>query len=121
MWKYFENKDLRIVEIPSEDTKIIEFNQYQAQFIIEEDLERLIEKIDGCKNNPESSSTSKVGERIPADVRYSRLYIPYSISTISSFKSIEKKHDVFRGKDWIKKFCEYLREHSMEIINIKQK
>ena len=34
MWKYFENKDLCIVEIPSEDTKIIEFNQYQAQFII---------------------------------------------------------------------------------------
>ena len=99
MWKYFENKDLCIVEVPSEDTKIIEFNQYQAQFIIWEDLECLIEKIDGCKNNPESSSTTKVGEHILAGIRYSWFYIPYSISTISSFKSIEKKHDVFRGKD----------------------
>ena len=26
----------------------------------------LIEKIDGCKNNPENSSTTKVGEHIPS-------------------------------------------------------
>ena len=42
--------------IPSEDTKILEFNQYQksdkAPFIIYVDLECLIEKIDGSKNNP---------------------------------------------------------------------
>ena len=41
----------------SEDTKVLEFNQYQkynkAQFIIYADLEFLIKKIDGCKNNPE--------------------------------------------------------------------
>ena len=41
----------------SEDTKILEFNQYQkfdkAPFIIYVDLECIIEKIDGCKNNPE--------------------------------------------------------------------
>ena len=38
------------------DTKILEFNQYQksdkAPSIIYADLERLIEKIDVCKNNP---------------------------------------------------------------------
>ena len=37
--------------MPSEDTKIIEFNQYQksdkAPFIIYADLESIIEKIDG--------------------------------------------------------------------------
>ena len=39
----------------SKDTKILEFNKYQksdkAPFIIYADLEYLIEKIDGCKNN----------------------------------------------------------------------
>ena len=39
--------------MPSEDTKILEFNQYQkfdkAQFVIYADLQCLIEKIDGCK------------------------------------------------------------------------
>ena len=41
----------------SEDTKILEFNQYKksdkAPFFIFADREYLIEKIDGCKNNPE--------------------------------------------------------------------
>ena len=39
---------------------------------------------------------------------------------ISSFKSIEKKHDVYRFKDSIKTFCESLREHTMKIINFKK-
>ena len=50
--------------MPSEDTKILEFNQYQksnkAPFIINAACKCLIEKIDGCKNNPENSSTTKV-------------------------------------------------------------
>ena len=40
---------------------------------------------------------------------------------ISSFKTIENKHDVYRGKDCMKKFCESLRGHAMEIINFKKK
>ena len=53
----------------SEETKILEFNQYQkfdkAPFIIYVDLSCLIEKIDGCKSDPKNSYTSKVGEHIP--------------------------------------------------------
>ena len=43
------------------------------------------------------------------------------MSTISSFRSIENKHDVYRGKDCMKKFCEFLREHAIKIINFKKK
>ena len=54
-----ENKDFCNIIMPSEDSKILEFNQYQksdkAPFIIYADLECLIEKTDGCKNNPENS------------------------------------------------------------------
>ena len=43
--------------MPPEDTEILEFNQYQesdkAPFMIYADIECLIGKIDGCKNNPE--------------------------------------------------------------------
>ena len=87
-----ENKDFCSVVMPSEDTKILELNQYQksdkGSFIIYANLECIIEKIDGCKNNPENSSTTKVSEHIPSGV---------SISTIGSFRSIENKHDVYRG------------------------
>ena len=78
--------------MPSENTKILELNQYQksdkATFIIYADLECLIEKIDGSKNNPENLSTTKVGEHIPSG---------FSMFTISSFKSIENKYNAYRA------------------------
>ena len=48
------------------------------------------------KNNPENSSTTKVSKHIP---------------------SIENKHDVYRGKDFMKKFYEFLRKYAMKIIS----
>ena len=75
--------------MPSEDTKILELSQYQkfdkVPFIIYVDLECLIEKINGWKNNPESSSTTKVSKYILSG---------FSMSTISLFRSIENKHNV---------------------------
>ena len=85
--------------MPSKDTKVLELNQYQksdkAPFIIYADLQCIIEKIDGCKNNLKNSSTTKVSRHIKSG---------FSMSTVSSFKSIEDKHDVYRGKDCMKKF-----------------
>ena len=111
-----ENKDFCNVIVSSEGTKILEFNQNQksdkAPFIIYADLECIIEKTDGYKNNPESSSTTKVSENIPSG---------FSMSTISSFKNRENMHDVYRGKNCIKKFCESLREHATNITNFKKK
>ena len=43
------------------------------------------------------------------------------MSTISSFTSKENKHDVYIGKDCRKKFCEFLRENVIKIINFKNK
>ena len=92
--------------MPSEDTKISVFNQYQktdkVPFIIYADLECIIEMIDGCKNNPGFSSTAKVSEHIPSG---------FSMPTIFPFRSIENKYDVYKGSDCMKKFCETLREH----------
>ena len=81
--------------MPFKYTKILEFNRYQN--LIYTYLECIIEKIDGCKNNPQNSSTTIVSEHIPSR---------FSISTISSFRSIENKHDVYRSKDSKEKFCE---------------
>ena len=62
-------KDFCGVVMPSEDTKIFEFNQCRKSdktpSIIYADLESLIKKAEGCKNDPENQSTTKVGEHIP--------------------------------------------------------
>ena len=65
-----------------------------------------------AKNNPENSSTTNVSEHIP---------LGFSVSAISSFRSNKNEHDVYRGKDCMKKFSEFLREHPMKIINFKKK
>ena len=69
----------------SKGNKVLDLNQYQTSdiplFIIYADLECLIEKNDGCKNNPENSSTTKVSKFIPSG---------FSISTISLFKAQTK-------------------------------
>ena len=89
-----KNKGFGDVIMPSEDTRILKSNQYQKSnkilFVIYADLGFLIEKTDECKNNPEHSSTIKVSERIPPG---------FSMSAISSFKSIKNKHDVYGRKD----------------------
>ena len=96
----------------SEDTMILAFNQHhksnKAPFIIHADFECLIKHIDGCKNNLENSSTAGVSEHMASS---------FSMSTKSSFKNIENKHDVCKGKDCKKKFCESLREQAKKIIN----
>ena len=75
--------------MPSEETKILEFNQYQKSdkdpFIIYADFECIIENTDGCKNNTENSSTTKVSKYISSG---------FSMSTVSSFTSIENMHSV---------------------------
>ena len=64
-----KNKDFCGVEMPSERNKVLKFNQYMKSdkmpYIIYADLESLIEKIDGCANNPEKPLTTKIGEHIP--------------------------------------------------------
>ena len=83
--------------MPPEDTKILEFNQYpkfdKAPFIVYANLECIIEKIDRCKNSPENSS-----EHIPSG---------FSMSTKSFFKSMENKHDLYIGKDCMKKVLKF--------------
>ena len=99
----------------SEGTEISELNQYQksdkASFIIYKDLECIIKNTDVCKNNPDNSYTTKVSKHILSG---------FLMSTLLSFKSIKNKHDVCRSKDYMKNFCESLREHTMKIIILKE-
>ena len=58
------------------------------------DLESLIKRVYGCKDNFGKSSTRKVGEHILCG---------YSPSTIWKLDGIENKYDVYRGKVACKK------------------
>ena len=89
-----------------------EYHDSYIKIKVSWDHECLIEKVDRCKNNVEPSFTKKVGEHILSG---------FLMSAILSFKSIEVKHVVCRGKDFIKKLCESLRGKAVEISNFKKK
>ena len=109
-------KDFCGTEMPIEKNKILKFNQYMKSdnlpCIIYAELETLIKKIYGCANDPENSSTAKIGEHIPCG---------YSMSTVWGFDHVENKHTLYRRKDCMKKFCSSLRERMKNIINLQKK
>ena len=67
--KVCKNEDFCGIVIPSEKDNILEFNQYmksdEKPYIIYAGIECLIKIVDGCANDPENSSTTKIGEHIP--------------------------------------------------------
>ena len=72
----------------------------------------MIQKIDGCANNPENSSVTKISEHIPCG---------YSMATIWDFDNIENKYILYRWEDYMKKFCTSLREYATNVINFEKK
>ena len=82
-------------------------NHYQksnkALLITCTDNECIIENIDGCKNNPENSSTTEVSEPI-----------------LSCFSIKISTKDTEVKNAW-KSFCESLRKHAMKKNNYKKK
>ena len=100
----------------SEEDNILEFKQYMKSdkmpyIIFYGDIESFIKKIDEWANNPENFSTTKIGEYTPCG---------YSMSAIWVFNNIENKHSLYRGKDYMKRVCESLREHAKNIIDFEK-
>ena len=80
-------------------------------FTIYADLECLLEKMSTCQNNPNESSTTKINKHTPSVILYSHI--------VHLIKQKILNH--YRGKDCMKKFCKYLREHAIKIINYEKK
>ena len=80
------------------------------RYIIYANIESLIKEIDGCANDPEKSSTTKIGEHI---------FCGYSIQTIWALDNIENKHTLYLG-DCTKKFCISLREYAKNLSHFEK-
>ena len=84
----------------------------KVPFIIYDDLESLLEKINTCHNNPKKSSTAKINKHTP---------FGYSLFTHCSFDATKNKLDYDRGKDCMKGFCKDLRKRAAKIIDYEKK
>ena len=88
-----ENHDFYYVEMPKEDNKILKFNHGEKSmivlFIIDADLEPLLEKMNTNHNNPKTSSTTKINKHTPSS---------YSLFTHCSVDTTKNKFDVIEAK-----------------------
>ena len=92
-----KNYDYCYVEMPKQDKKTSKYNHGEkftkVPFIIQADLESLLEKMSTCHNNPEKSSKIKINEHTPS---------VYSLLTHCSFHVTKNKLDCYRGKDFLR-------------------
>ena len=102
--------------MPTKDNKTLKYNHgeksLKAPFTIYADLECLLIKEQSCQNNPNESYTERKAKHEPSG---------YSLILVSSFDSKENKHNVYRGRDCIKRFCSDLKELATKIINYEEK
>ena len=111
-----DNNDYCHVEMPTKDNKTLKYyhgeKSLKAPFTIYADLECLLIKEQSCQNNPNESYTERKAKHEPSG---------YSLILVSSFDSKENKHNVYRGRDCIKRFCSDLKELATKIINYEEK
>ena len=109
-----DNRDYCHVDMPTEDDKILKYNlgekSLRAPFIITADLECILKKEQSCQNNLENSYTEKKAKHEPSG---------YSWSLICSFDATKSRHNFYRGKDCIEKFCKDVKELAIEISNYR--
>ena len=84
----------------------------KTPFTLYADLECLLIKQQSFQNNPNESYTERKAKHEPSG---------YALRLISSFNSKEYKHNFYRAKDCIKRFCSDLKEFGTKIINYKEK
>ena len=101
--------------MPTKDNKTLKYNHgeksLKAPFTIYADLEYLLIKEQSCQNNPKEFYTAGKAKHEPSG---------YSLSLICSFDETENQHNVYRGRDCIKRFSEDLKELATEITNYKE-
>ena len=75
------------------------------------DLQSILEKISGCKNDPEKSSATEVNKHIASG---------YSLFSHCLFDKTKNKPDYYRDKNCMKNVFLDLRGHAEKIINYEQ-
>ena len=114
--KICKNHDFCNLKMPDVDNNILESKPEKKSlkhpFIIYADLECFLLKMNTCNNNPNKSHTTAKALHKPSR---------YSLLTSCLFDKSKKKSTYYRGKDYMKRFCDDLKEHVTRITNYEMK
>ena len=94
------------VEMPKLGS-IVEFydgqNQFNFPFMIYADYEAILEPIQGPSPDPKESYTKEVKQHIPSG---------FCIYSKFAYGHVENPLKLYRGKDCVEKFCDYIRQEA---------
>ena len=97
--------------MPDDDNEILKYipgkKSLKVPFVIDADLEYLLQKINTCLNNPDKSYTEKKAKHRP---------LGYFLVTCCSFDKSKNERSYYRGKDYMKIFWEDLKDQAMKIM-----
>ena len=82
----------------------------KAPYIIVANI--LLRKMDTCTNDSDKSSTTQLNKHEMCG---------YSLFTVCSFDEKKNKLDYYRGKDCLKKICQYLKKQTKSIVDFEKK
>ena len=103
------------VKMPEKETFIkyhYDVKSMRAPFVMYADLESLLNKMDVCINDPSKSSTTKINKHEMCG---------YSLITHCSFDEKNNTADYYRGKDYLKKFCQGLKKQGRLVVDYEKK
>ena len=110
-----KDNDYCYIEMPNGENNILKCNpgekSMKIPFIIYGDFESILEKISPCGSDPKKSSTNKISMHAHSG---------FSLFTYRSFDKTKNKLDYYRGKDYMKVFCEILKEQVKRIVYWKK-
>ena len=96
---------------------MLQFNQYmkleKMPYIIYADLKSLIKK---------QMDVQKIQKNLQQHIQLNIFFRNIQCQLyIWVFHNLEYKHSLYRGEDFMKKFCSSLREHASNVINFETK
>ena len=101
--------------MPKEGNNILEYipgeKSVMTPFVIYADLESILEKISGCENDPEKSSSTKINKHTASG---------YSLFSHCLFDKSKNKFDCYSGKICMRNFSIDPREKAQKIINYEK-
>ena len=111
-YSYCTDNETVSVEIPSKGSTV-EFydgqNQFKVPFMMYADFESILMPIQGPNPDLNKAYTTKVNQHIPSGC---------CIYSKFAYGEVEAPLKLYRGKDCVEKFCEYIRQEAHRLYHM---
>ena len=113
-YKYCVDNETVRVEMPKRKNSTLKFldgqNQFNVPFVIYADFESILTPIEGPIPDPMTPYTKKVNQHIPSGW--------CACSTFTYGEKVKDPLKLYRGKDCVEKFCNYMKGEAKRLSHM---